>query len=100
MYADIKNTNISEPTRDKATQIIESCVHCGFCLPVCPTYSILGDERDSPRGRIYSIKNMLEKGGEPSSQIVKHVDRCLSCLACMTACPSGVDYQHYIDLNT
>ena len=97
----MKTKFTSEQRDQPMIQIMEDnlrkCVHCGFCLPVCPTYSILGDERDSPRGRIYSIKNMLEKGGEPSSQIVKHVDRCLSCLACMTACPSGVDYQHYID---
>ena len=97
----MKTEFTSEQREQPIIQIMEDnlrkCVHCGFCLPVCPTYSILGDERDSPRGRIYSIKNMLEKGGEPSRQTVKHVDRCLSCLACMTACPSGVDYQHYID---
>ena len=97
----MKTEFTSEQREQPIIQIMEDnlrkCVHCGFCLPVCPTYSILGDERDSPRGRIYSIKNMLEKGGEPSRQTVKHVDRCLSCLACVTACPSGVDYQHYID---
>ncbi len=76
---------------------LRKCVHCGFCLSACPTYSVLGDERDSPRGRIYLIKDMLEQGGAPQPDVVTHVDRCLSCLACMSACPSGVHYQHYID---
>lgn len=76
---------------------LRKCVHCGFCLSACPTYSILGDERDSPRGRIYLIKDMLEKDGPPKPAIVSHVDKCLSCLACMSACPSGVHYQHYVD---
>ncbi|MEE2998798.1 MAG: glycolate oxidase subunit GlcF [Pseudomonadota bacterium] len=76
---------------------LRKCVHCGFCLPFCPTYSVLGDERDSPRGRIYLIKDMLEKDDAPSKETITHVDRCLSCLACMPACPSGVNYQHYID---
>ena len=76
---------------------LRKCVHCGFCQSDCPTYSVLGDERDSPRGRIYLIKDMLEQGGAPNPEIVSHIDRCLSCLACMSACPSGVHYQHYID---
>lgn len=76
---------------------IRNCVHCGFCTATCPTYVLLGDERDSPRGRIYLIKEMLERGGTPGAATVKHVDRCLSCLACTTTCPSGVDYMHLID---
>ncbi len=76
---------------------IRTCVHCGFCTATCPTYLLLGDELDSPRGRIYLMKEMLEKGGPPSPKTVKHVDRCLSCLACTTTCPSGVDYMHLVD---
>ncbi len=77
--------------------VIRTCVHCGFCTSTCPTYTLLGDERDSPRGRIYMIKDMLENEREPTPQIVKHVDRCLSCLSCMTTCPSGVNYMHLVD---
>jgi glycolate oxidase iron-sulfur subunit len=76
---------------------IRKCVHCGFCTATCPTYVLLGDERDSPRGRIELIKAMLEAGGAPSAATVKHVDRCLSCLACKTTCPSGVDYAQLIE---
>jgi glycolate oxidase iron-sulfur subunit len=72
-------------------------VHCGFCTETCPTYVLLGDELDSPRGRIYLIKEMLEKDQKPTQEVVKHVDRCLSCLACMTTCPSGVNYMHLVD---
>jgi glycolate oxidase iron-sulfur subunit len=72
-------------------------VHCGFCTATCPTYQVLGDELDSPRGRIYLIKDMLEKGRPADAQTVKHIDRCLSCLACMTTCPSGVHYMHLVD---
>ena len=78
-------------------QILRKCVHCGFCTATCPTYTILGDELDSPRGRIYQIKDMLEKGGPPPETTVKHIDRCLSCLSCMTTCPSGVHYMHLVD---
>jgi len=80
-----------------ANQILRKCVHCGFCTATCPTYVLLGDELDSPRGRIYLIKNMLERGEAATSETVKHIDRCLSCLACMTTCPSGVHYMHLID---
>jgi glycolate oxidase iron-sulfur subunit len=72
-------------------------VHCGFCTATCPTYVLLGDELDSPRGRIYLIKEMLEKDRPPTPEVVKHIDRCLSCLACMTTCPSGVNYMHLVD---
>jgi glycolate oxidase iron-sulfur subunit len=72
-------------------------VHCGFCMPQCPTYTLLGDELDGPRGRIYQIQNMLEGNAAPASEAVKHLDRCLTCLACKSACPSGVNYLHLID---
>jgi glycolate oxidase iron-sulfur subunit len=72
-------------------------VHCGFCTATCPTYVLLGDELDSPRGRIYLIKDMLENERPASADVVKHIDRCLSCLACMTTCPSGVHYMHLVD---
>nr|WP_202131737.1 glycolate oxidase subunit GlcF [Aurantiacibacter rhizosphaerae] len=76
---------------------IRKCVHCGFCTATCPTYVLLGDELDSPRGRIYLIKDMLENARQPTPQVVKHIDRCLSCLACVTTCPSDVDYMHLVD---
>ncbi|HEX3883290.1 MAG TPA: glycolate oxidase subunit GlcF [Stellaceae bacterium] len=78
-------------------KILRACVHCGFCTATCPTYVLLGDELDSPRGRIYLVKNMLETGAAPGPETVKHIDRCLSCLGCMTTCPSGVNYMHLID---
>ena len=90
-----------EQLKDSATkrsnEILRACVHCGFCTATCPTYQVLGDELDSPRGRIYLIKDMLENGRKPDEKTVKHVDRCLSCLACMTTCPSGVHYMHLVD---
>ncbi len=81
----------------EAEGILRACVHCGFCTATCPTYVLLGDELDSPRGRIYLIKNMLESGTAPSARVVTHIDRCLSCLGCMTTCPSGVNYMHLVD---
>src|SRR5689334_17869937 len=78
-------------------KILRACVHCGFCTATCPTYVLLGDELDSPRGRIYLIKEMLEQDTQPTREVVKHIDRCLSCLACMTTCPSGVHYMHLVD---
>ncbi|MBF9043527.1 glycolate oxidase subunit GlcF [Rhodobacterales bacterium HKCCE4037] len=81
----------------RSNEILRSCVHCGFCTATCPTYQVLGDELDSPRGRIYLIKDMLEKGRPADEKTVKHIDRCLSCLACMTTCPSGVHYMHLVD---
>jgi glycolate oxidase iron-sulfur subunit len=77
--------------------VIRKCVHCGFCTATCPTYVILGDELDSPRGRIYLMKEMLEHEQAPTAEVVKHIDRCLSCLSCMTTCPSGVNYMHLVD---
>jgi glycolate oxidase iron-sulfur subunit len=88
---------LADPRLREAEAILRKCVHCGFCLTACPTYAVLGDERDSPRGRIYLIQNMLEAGGPPTVETVRHVDRCLSCLGCVAACPSGVDYMHLID---
>jgi glycolate oxidase iron-sulfur subunit len=81
----------------EAEKILRACVHCGFCTATCPTYVLLGDELDSPRGRIYLIKDMLEKGRPATPKVVKHIDRCLSCLSCMTTCPSGVNYMHLVD---
>ncbi len=88
---------LATPRIAEANTILRKCVHCGFCTATCPTYVLLGDELDSPRGRIYLIKNMLESGAAATEQTVKHVDRCLSCLSCMTTCPSGVNYMHLID---
>ena len=78
-------------------KILRKCVHCGFCNATCPTYQLLGDELDGPRGRIYLIKDMLENNKPANEKIVKHIDRCLSCYSCMTTCPSGVNYMHLID---
>lgn len=88
---------LADPATARANQILRSCVHCGMCTATCPTYQILGDELDSPRGRIYLIKEMLETGRPADARTVKHIDRCLSCLACMTTCPSGVHYMHLVD---
>jgi len=87
----------SDPAMQASEQVIRKCVHCGFCTATCPTYVLLGDELDSPRGRIYLMKDMLENQRVPSPEVVKHVDRCLSCLSCMTTCPSGVNYMHLAD---
>ena len=81
----------------EADKILRTCVHCGFCNATCPTYALLSDELDGPRGRIYLIKDMLEHDREPTPRVVRHIDRCLSCLACMTTCPSGVHYMHLVD---
>ncbi len=88
---------LADPQTATSASAIRKCVHCGFCTATCPTYVLLGDERDSPRGRIELIKAMLEDGGPPAPGTVTHVDRCLSCLACTTTCPSGVDYAQLID---
>jgi ferredoxin len=80
---------LADASTARSNEILRSCVHCGFCTATCPTYMVLGDELDSPRGRIYLIKDMLENGKVPDGQTVKHIDRCLSCLSCMTTCPSA-----------
>src|SRR5713101_2984825 len=97
MQTDFSLAQLADPDTAASEKILRACVHCGFCTATCPTYVLLGDELDSPRGRIYLIKNMLEQGGPVSSETVKHIDRCLSCLACMTTCPSGVHYMHLVD---
>ena len=88
---------LADPHTRESEKILRTCVHCGFCTATCPTYLLLGDELDSPRGRIYLIKDMLEGGKPATPEVVKHLDRCLSCLSCMTTCPSGVHYMHLID---
>jgi len=88
---------LTDPDIAEVNGILRKCVHCGFCTATCPTYVLRGDELDSPRGRIYLIKEMFEKGGTPSAPAVKHLDRCLSCLSCVSTCPSGVDYMHLVD---
>ena len=88
---------LADPDTAVSETMIRKCVHCGFCTATCPTYVLLGDELDSPRGRIYLIKEMLEADADPTPEVVKHIDRCLSCLACTTTCPSGVDYAKLID---
>ncbi len=88
---------LEDPQTARSNRILRSCVHCGMCTATCPTYQVLGDELDSPRGRIYLIKDMLEKGRPADARTVRHIDRCLSCLACMTTCPSGVHYMHLVD---
>src|SRR5512143_3918268 len=88
---------LADPDTAEADRILRACVHCGFCTATCPTYVLLGDELDSPRGRIYLIKDMLEHDRPATAEVVRHVDRCLSCLSCMTTCPSGVHYQHLVD---
>ncbi len=88
---------LADPATARSNEILRTCVHCGFCTATCPTYQVLGDELDSPRGRIYLIKDMLEQGRPADEKTVKHIDRCLSCLACMTTCPSGVHYMHLVD---
>ncbi|WP_158815149.1 glycolate oxidase subunit GlcF [Methylocapsa sp. S129] len=97
MRTNFSTTLLADPHMQASEKVIRSCVHCGFCTATCPTYLLLGDELDSPRGRIYLIKDMLENNRAASKDVVKHVDRCLSCLACMTTCPSGVHYMHLVD---
>ncbi len=89
---------LANPRIAEADKILRSCVHCGFCTATCPTYLLQGDERDSPRGRIYLMKDMFEGSKPASGEVGHHIDRCLSCLSCMTTCPSGVDYMHLVDL--
>ena len=97
MQTHFTEDQLKDPGIQRANEILRACVHCGFCTATCPTYQVLGDELDSPRGRIYQIKDMLENERVPDAKTVLHVDRCLSCLACMTTCPSGVHYMHLVD---
>jgi glycolate oxidase iron-sulfur subunit len=97
MQTQFTSVALKDPDTAVAETILRKCVHCGFCIATCPTYVLLGDELDSPRGRIYLIKDMLEQDRPATAAVVRHLDRCLSCLACMTTCPSGVHYQHLID---
>jgi glycolate oxidase iron-sulfur subunit len=97
MHTNFTHEQLQDPTIARADAMLRRCVHCGFCTATCPTYVLLGDERDSPRGRIYLIKEMFEKGAV-TPPVSYHIDRCLSCLSCMTTCPSGVDYMHLVDL--
>lgn len=88
---------LADPDIAVCNDVLRRCVHCGFCTATCPTFVLLGDELDSPRGRIYLMQNMLESGQPANPEVVRHIDRCLSCLACMTTCPSGVNYMHLVD---
>jgi glycolate dehydrogenase iron-sulfur subunit len=97
MQTNFTSAQLADPHVAESAQIVRTCVHCGFCTATCPTYVLLGDELDSPRGRIYLIKEMLEHDRPATAEVVKHIDRCLSCLACMTTCPSGVHYMHLVD---
>lgn len=97
MQTHFTEAQLADPGLKRANEILRACVHCGFCTATCPSYQVLGDELDSPRGRIYLIKEMLESGRPADEKTVRHIDRCLSCLACMTTCPSGVHYMHLID---
>ncbi len=97
MQTTFTEEQLTDAATARSNKILRTCVHCGFCTATCPTYQVLGDELDSPRGRIYLIKDMLENDRVPDARTVTHIDRCLSCLACMTTCPSGVDYMHLID---
>ncbi|MHA1152888.1 MAG: glycolate oxidase subunit GlcF [Alphaproteobacteria bacterium] len=98
MQTNFTLAQLADPDIAEANDILRACVHCGFCTATCPTYVLLGDELDSPRGRIYLIKDMLERDRPVPASVVTHVDRCLSCLSCMTTCPSGVNYMHLVDL--
>jgi glycolate oxidase iron-sulfur subunit len=97
MQTSFSLAQLADPQIAESEKILRACVHCGFCTATCPTYVLDGDELDSPRGRIYLIKEMLEHDRPASAEVVKHIDRCLSCLACMTTCPSGVHYMHLVD---
>jgi glycolate oxidase iron-sulfur subunit len=97
MQTSFSLAQLADPDLQEANKILRACVHCGFCTATCPTYVLLGDELDSPRGRIYLVKEMLESEKPASKDVAKHIDRCLSCLSCMTTCPSGVHYMHLVD---
>jgi glycolate oxidase iron-sulfur subunit len=97
MQTSFSLAQLADPQTAESEKILRACVHCGFCTATCPTYVLLGDELDSPRGRIYLIKEMLEADRAATEEVVKHLDRCLSCMSCMTTCPSGVHYMHLVD---
>jgi glycolate oxidase iron-sulfur subunit len=97
MQTNFTAEQLRDPDTESSNRILRSCVHCGMCTATCPTFVLLGDELDSPRGRIYLIKDMLENARPATEDVVRHVDRCLSCLSCMTTCPSGVNYMHLVD---
>src|SRR6516164_5087868 len=97
MQTNFTIAQLADPDIAESEKILRACVHCGFCTATCPTYVLDGNELDSPRGRIYLIKEMLEHDRPATAQVVTHIDRCLSCLACMTTCPSGVHYMHLVD---
>ena len=97
MQTNFSLAQLADPDMAESEKILRACVHCGFCTATCPTYVLLGDELDSPRGRIYLMKEMFEEGRAATATDVKHIDRCLSCLSCMTTCPSGVHYMHLVD---
>src|SRR4051812_48135852 len=97
MQTSFSLAQLADPDVAEADKILRACVHCGFCTATCPTYVLDGNELDSPRGRIYLIKDMLENARPATEEVVTHIDRCLSCLACMTTCPSGVHYMHLVD---
>ncbi len=97
MQTNFTAEQLRDPDTAESNKVLRTCVHCGFCTATCPTFLLLGDELDSPRGRIYLIKDMLETGRPATEDVARHVDRCLSCLSCMTTCPSGVHYMHLVD---
>ena len=97
MQTTFSDSQLKDKDNKSSEKIIRKCVHCGMCNATCPTYQVIGDELDGPRGRIYLIKDMLENNKPANEKIAKHIDRCLSCYACMTTCPSGVNYMHLID---
>ena len=97
MRTEFTPAQLTDPGLHEANSILRKCVHCGFCNSTCPTFKLLGDELDGPRGRIYLLKNLMEQDETPSGKVVSHIDRCLSCLSCMTTCPSSVNYMHLVD---
>ena len=97
MRTEFTTAQLAEPGLQEANNILRKCVHCGFCNSTCPTFKLIGDELDGPRGRIYLLKNLFEHELTPTKKVVKHIDRCLSCLSCMTTCPSSVNYMHLVD---
>jgi glycolate oxidase iron-sulfur subunit len=97
MRTEFSPDQLADPQMAPAAGAVRACVHCGICTATCPTYVLLGDERDGPRGRIVQMQQMLEPGGTVSAETVHHIDRCLSCLNCRSACPASVDYQRLVD---